>query len=231
MEEKQNSNQGLFSESEFAEEIEALNAEIDDINELYDTTREHLEAIKRNIHKGSLTFVQYQTANLVSMKTAKLNLLKEKIGIKKNIVDFRFKKENLAKDNENSDFNYIETLKKIAEEQRTTVTAEPKANDLPKNSSNIDDELDSVLEKNNIDVSIASSDALPSVIEENTSNETSIVYANDKHFYRVNEDFEILEDLGEDYDSVDISSGVETDEGLLVPNENGDVYLYLEVEE
>jgi len=74
-------------------ELALLNQTLKEIEDLYDETKEHFDAVRNSRTKGSLSFVHLQTANLVSLKNAKFQILKERISVRKNIADLSIKQK------------------------------------------------------------------------------------------------------------------------------------------
>jgi hypothetical protein len=72
----------LYNE-EFQVELSELDKEIKDLEDLYRETKVHLESIRNSKIRGSLTFIQSQTENLVGIKNTKITALKAKIAAKK----------------------------------------------------------------------------------------------------------------------------------------------------
>lgn len=81
-------------ELRFNDELDLLKQALNEADELYDEIKLHYDAIKNSTGRGTLSFVQNQTSSLVSLKTMKLQIIKEQIGIKKNIMDIEIKKKN-----------------------------------------------------------------------------------------------------------------------------------------
>jgi len=77
----------LLVKKNFQEELDKLDEVYDEINALYDETYEHFSEIKGSMTRGSLAFVHLQTSNLISLKTAKLSVLKDRVTIKKSMYD------------------------------------------------------------------------------------------------------------------------------------------------
>ena len=75
----------------FKDETELINKEISEIDSLYEEVKTHYDALKNSFAKGSLSFIEKQTSNLVSLKTAKSSLIKDRITIKKLCADFELK--------------------------------------------------------------------------------------------------------------------------------------------
>ncbi len=80
---------------EFNKELSEIEKVIQEVDSLYDETKEHFDEIRNARVKGSLIFIQGQTSNLISMKNTKASLIKEKVNIKKTIVDLDLKNKKV----------------------------------------------------------------------------------------------------------------------------------------
>ena len=67
----------------YDEDVEAINQELKDLDNLYNTSKAELDRIRTSRARGSLSFIHMQTANLISMKSQKLSLIKARQAIKK----------------------------------------------------------------------------------------------------------------------------------------------------
>jgi hypothetical protein len=93
------------------EEQDLIDSSIKDIDDLYAEVKEHLDHVKRSFSKGSLNFIQGQTSNLISLKTAKTNLISSRINIKKLEADLTLKKQ-ARESNENDSSQMVMNLAK-----------------------------------------------------------------------------------------------------------------------
>lgn len=91
------SSQMIFDKDLFNEELEIINEELKEIDDLYAEIKTHYDRVKNSSSKGSLTFVEKQTNNLISMKTTKLQYIKERANMKKTLSDLAFKQKNSDK--------------------------------------------------------------------------------------------------------------------------------------
>jgi len=179
--------ESMYDKSLFDDEMEMINKEIDELDSLYSELKGHFDAIKGSQARGSLSFVKDQTSNLISLKTAKLNYIKQKADMKKNITDFAFKEKNASKESsEGLDSFTAELYKKIANEFQYI----PDKHQLSKEAviydeSSIDQMLDDELTDLNID----------SIVESTTSieNDTiAVVYNEDDQSYTPIDDEETI---------------------------------------
>ena len=89
--------ESLDFSAQFDEELGMINDEIAAIDGLYTETKQHFDTVKNSNNRSVLGFIEKQTSNLVSIRGTKISLIKEKIGIKKTMAEFDFKKANLDK--------------------------------------------------------------------------------------------------------------------------------------
>lgn len=88
--------QNLSTEEMFADDIAQIDKDIAEMEQFYIDTKSHYDGIKNAQFKGSLQFIEKQTANLISIKNATIGMRKEKINIKKIIRDYQFKEKQLS---------------------------------------------------------------------------------------------------------------------------------------
>ena len=68
--------------TDYTDEMNSIDNVIHDLDTLYSESKDTLDQIKKARARGSLTFISNQTANLISLKAAKLQAIKEKVNIK-----------------------------------------------------------------------------------------------------------------------------------------------------
>ena len=132
--------ESLYSRDLFNDEMEMINNEIENLDDLYSELKGHFDSIKNSQARGSLSFIKDQTSNLIAIKTAKLNYIKQKADMKKNTTDFAFKEKTLSskETEEGVDSLTAEILKKIANEVKY-VQNDNKQNSVDVTSHNEDD--------------------------------------------------------------------------------------------
>ena len=112
----------------FQNELDQLNSVENELDELYYQVKEHYDSLVNTRGKISPSFIQGQTANLITMKTTKINIIKERVNLKRNIIDFGFKKQ--LRETENTGDEAIiqgllkQVLKSEADDKRTIIDAE-----------------------------------------------------------------------------------------------------------
>lgn len=139
----------------FEEDLALIDASINEMDELYEEIKDHFDSLKGTYARGSLNFIQGQTGNLISLKTAKFNLIKERVAIKKIQEDLRLKNENAKGDQASADQAIVtELLSKIL---KTSDVNKDNIIDVPQESEDSDDELlsrlDSLIDSGDITMS------------------------------------------------------------------------------
>lgn len=139
----------------FEEDLALIDASINEMDELYEEIKDHFDSLKGTYARGSLNFIQGQTGNLISLKTAKFNLIKERVAIKKIQEDLRLKNENAKGDQASADQAIVtELLNKIL---KTSDVNKDNIIDIPQESEDSDDELlsrlDSLIDSGDITMS------------------------------------------------------------------------------
>lgn len=80
----------------FKKELRQIKNTIDEIDELYNESKEFLDNIKRSTGaRGTLSFVHLQTANLINLRNSKLNALRDKVNLKKIVSELNIKNKAL----------------------------------------------------------------------------------------------------------------------------------------
>lgn len=99
-----------------------------DLENLYSQTKEHYDAMLNNRARGTLNFIQGQTSNLVSIKSAQIQVLREKSNLKRNILDSGFRKKSADKDSSSSVGVAMEIMRQLvksdADEKPTIIDVE-----------------------------------------------------------------------------------------------------------
>jgi hypothetical protein len=147
--------ESFFDKNLFKEEFTQLDEELKSIDNLYDEVKTHFDKIKNSNSRGSLTFIEKQTSNLVSLRSARLNVIKEKINIKRTSTDFKYKEKQLAKSNgENVDSISDAIYSRIAKDflynnNENTMQYSSNGNN-SKSESDIDKELEELLDEEDL---------------------------------------------------------------------------------
>ena len=210
-------NEKIFNKDDFLTDIQSIENEVSDIDNLYSEIKKHFDGIKNSQFKGSLSFIEKQTTNLVALKKAKLDLLNSKYNLKLRLIDTELKEKQInIKENSSNDSEFLaeELLKKLKNYSNI------ENNNL--DTENTDDEeyyedelseLNERAEKIGIDTSSILDDSKPDLsklnqdnrnIEENLDADWTVVYDEDsKSFLAVDSDYNIKQDLGIKYDVIE----------------------------
>ena len=98
----------------FKEEFDSLQELEDEYDNIYDQVKEHYDAISntRGV-RGALTFISAQTSNLINIRSAKSNVIRDRINLKKSLLEYDFKKNLHNHDNSTTEGIATELLKAI----------------------------------------------------------------------------------------------------------------------
>lgn len=218
-------------EGRFKDDIDLLQQELEDTNLLYDELKEHFDNIKNSRSPGALRFISDQTKSLISLKSHKISLIKEKISSKKMILelDMKIKSVNGSKGN-GGDLRAL--LAMINEEN--LVESSPELTVLY--NSNCDDEdIDDLLDKRLMDMekenkSIKEEDEDNIFEDDETSEdeeEVFIVVDMNGNKYVVNSDYEFQEG----YEDPDFEVKYDEDEegNIIAYDDDGNQYEIIEI--
>lgn len=240
----------LYDSEMFKEDLSLIDSEITAIDNLYDEVKKHYDLVKNAPSRGSLSFVEKQTTNLVNLKTAKLNYIKQRIDAKKTLTDFKYKDKQIdikqTSSESNSQFNEA-IYNKIME----TISYNAKSFNNNKdeeviNEEDIERELDESLDDSDLEVidSIIKNDTSKKSASEDEEDTTEEIIQNDEdsdedyvydkssgHFYKVDGDFNIIEDLGDNFDNIIEFYTEGEDEYALGDSDNTYLCVVIEDEE
>jgi len=249
--------QELYSKDLFDKEMDMIDAEIEELDSLFTELKTHFDGIKNSQARGSLSFIKDQTSNLISIKSAKLNYIKQRADMKKNLTDFAFKDKTISSKESTDGIDNIsaEIVKKIANEIKYVPVQNTKTIDTDE-ENNIDKLLDEELDDVNIDTIVEAGTNIEEV-EVNYNVETSTIDENEDLtntnleeaisdieeddnsiivvdldtllFYSINkDDFSIIDELGSIERIVD-STEIEGDTYAI--GESGTIYLTITFED
>lgn len=218
-----------YNEKIFNEDIDKISNEINEIESLYSEIKDHYDTVRNSYARGSLTFIERQTGNLVNLRMAKLNLIKERINIKKICTEFKFKdlqiQEKLKDDVEDIDVDSI--LLQLSEKINTISNNKEDNNSRKKelDEEDIDSILDERINDDKINKEIDSILSFETKDEDNNIDEDSTQIGVDKNnvFYEINSNNEIIHTLG------NIENIIKIDNDYAY-GESGNKYLYIEFE-
>lgn len=104
----------------FKEEFDSLQELEEEYDSIYEQVKEHYDAIAntRGV-RGSLTFISAQTSNLINIRSAKSNVIRDRINLKKSLLEYDFKKNLHNHDNSTAEGVATELLKAIINNEIT----------------------------------------------------------------------------------------------------------------
>jgi len=199
----------LYKTDLFQEDMNLINEEINNLDELYNELKTHFDGVKNSQSRGSLTFIKDQTSNLISIKTTKLNYIKQRADLKKNVTDFAFKEKSLSVKQDSSDVDTItaEIVKKLTSEFKYVSDQ----NDQSDNEENdIDQILDSELDNEDIGTIVENSTSIETIDIEYGDETTQIQET-------IDEDIDIQTNLDENTEEIEDNTidAVDLDTGLF----------------
>ena len=212
-----NEKETLYNSDMFDDDLSLIDSEIQAIDSLYDEVKRHYDLVKNSPSRGSLSFVEKQTTNLVNLKTAKLNYIKQRIDAKKSLTDFKYKDKSIdIKQNANdatSQFNEA-IYNKIMESMNYNPHSFTSMKSDISDEDDIDEELENSLDEKDLESinSIIKNDTSGSRNQEEETEDEELIQEKEEenvvydksngHFYNIDEDFNIIDDYGDSYDKI-----------------------------
>lgn len=133
-------------EEYFKEDLEAIEEELNkskEYSQIIDSEIKKLSAPSLGGNKGTTRYLIDIIENAVALQTQRQGLRKDRVAIKKNIMDYAMKfadDENDAADNTNE---VMEILNKLLENDKSNASIKK-----PLDNENLDDEIDTILDNN-----------------------------------------------------------------------------------
>lgn len=225
------------------EEISLLQKELKSVDELYDEVYGHYSKVKKGSSSGTLTFIEKQTANLISLKTSKVGIIQNIISAKKSDTDMELKIKKANEENGNTEGvngAILSGIYDLINENRKDTSFEDLINKKPIEQ---DIDVDSILseradeilaeeERIKAERQLDDSDEEPEVaIEEEveeTEDDVEIVFDINRTPYAIDSNSNIVED----YPMPTINIVEERTEGedLFFIDDNGTIYDVVEFE-
>lgn len=185
----------------FTEEMELLDKEMEDLDGLYKDTRAHYDRLLNTKSMSTLQFVQQQASNIISMKSNKMSLIKEKASLKRNLAELAIKefntnfKANGGGDGQDTQAILAGIYSMILNEKKDDLIAKTQE-DVKGTAMNETMDYDALMEERLKDIE---KDENPVVEEENQeevkeSTEHRYVVDLDKNIYCVDENYDLIED-------------------------------------
>lgn len=187
------------------EEYSMLLNELDSLTDLYDDAKKRLDMVAKTPTRSSPTFITNQTANLISIKEKRLNIIKELSNIKKSKMDIELKNfnaNNKLDDVQSGVSREILDIYRLLNKNDKSVLLEETINDTPVVEEPSDEEINKIFEARlELDVSNKKEKKKK---EQTLPSEYSIVCTKDKTLYIIDSDYNIIEDLDFDTSVIDI---------------------------
>lgn len=128
-------------------ELQLLEEELEENGKIYDQIKDHYDRIMNSRSSGALKFVTDQTGNVLKVRSDRIGIVKEMIGVKKLKAEMTIKEMNLNKD-EGGDGQINKVAKELYAMMKSDTRAGNITNLLSKNSeSKEESESDEVKEK------------------------------------------------------------------------------------
>ena len=140
-----NVNTEIDYKEKFKYESKLFKETLKQIDDLYKETKAHLDAIKNNRIPRSLNFINCQTTNLIALRNAKINILKERVNLKKVVEELKLK----VKDTESTaNSNLLNSIfSKLIKEENINEEYEDDNNEESYDEKDIENILDKKIKK------------------------------------------------------------------------------------
>ncbi|WCS68268.1 hypothetical protein Goe21_01580 [Bacillus phage vB_BsuM-Goe21] len=218
---------------DISKELSILQNELEKIDELYDETKEHYDKVKNSGSNGTLTFIEKQTSNLISLKTGKISIIQQIVNAKKTEADIALKNQRNQEGGDNSDIreivagvhDYILNNKK---DKKFSEIINKKESEISGGSQKNDEEdIDALLEARlKEEQNENNSEKEDTQIEE--VNEHQYVVDIDKNIYCLDSSYNIIEDAEIPDLQIEI---IEENGEYIARDENGKIYDVVEFTE
>jgi hypothetical protein len=181
---------------DITKELEMLYKELQENDKLFQEVKQHYDQVTKSRGSGTLGFIQNQTANLISLKSGRLNIIQQIINAKKIDAETKLKIANANKDNTGGD----EIIRKMADSMYDLIIRN-------KRDKSFDEILLDGTQKNSISIEEEDIDALLEArlkeeqeeekLENNKDEEKpkyTYVVDLEKNIYCIDENYNIIED-------------------------------------
>ena len=182
-----------------------LEDELESLDDLYKEAKNDLDNNRRFATRGSNTFIANQTANLISIKEKRLNIIKELTNIKKTQIDIKakeFSTNNKLEDNQTGFSKDVLDIYKLISGNMKLDSIETSEDKYKPELEYTDDEVEDILNER----------LNEGTVEENKKKKKkqrlpdgySIVVTENEEKYIVDEDYNIIEDCDFDLSLINI---------------------------
>lgn len=211
-------------------EYDRLIKELNDLDDLYEMAKKDLDTNRKYVTRGSNTFIANQTANLISIKEKRLNIIKELSNIKKNQIEIKAKEFNTNNKIEDNESGYskevLDIYKLLSGTNRIDLiqqSLEENPPELEYSDKELDDILNERINEGNIDNNIKKKK------EQKLPDGYSIVVTKDKEKYIIDSDYNIIEDCEYDLSLINIIKFDVVGEDEYGYDEEGNAYEVVEL--
>ncbi|AMS01226.1 hypothetical protein AR9_g142 [Bacillus phage AR9] len=218
---------------DISKELSILQNELEKIDELYDETKEHYDKVKNSGSNGTLTFIEKQTSNLISLKTGKISIIQQIVNAKKTEADIALKNQRNQEGGDNSDIreivagvhDYILNNKK--DKKFSEIINKQESEDISGSQKN-DEEVDALLEARLKEEQNESNSEKEETVIEEKINDYQYVVDMEKNIYCLDGDYNIIEDA----EIPDLQIEITEENGeYIAKDENGKIYDVVEFTE
>lgn len=211
-------------------EYQMLMEELDSLNSLYDEAKDRLDAVAKYPTKANPVFMASQTANLISIKEKRLNIIKELINIKKAKSELKakeFNANNKLEEIESGASREILELYRLLNKNDKSILLQTSIEDEDNTVEEIETDEDfEEIYKNAVDEEFSNNKKKTQKIPDGYK----VVCDEDKNLYIVDNDYNLIEeDIGVNLDLIKIVKFKEVDEETFGYDENGNAYEVVEV--
>lgn len=208
-------------------EYKMLMDELESLDSLYTEAKSRLDAVSKIPSRANPVFMASQTANLISIKEKRLNIIKELTNIKKAKMEMETKMftANNKLDEQNSGVSKdILDLYNLINGKNTDINIEE---DVEINQPT-DEEIDKIFEERLNEDNINKKNETKN--KQTLPSEYSIVCTKNKELYIIDSDYNIIDDLDFDTSVIKIVEfTINNDNEEIAVDEDGNVYEVVEI--
>jgi hypothetical protein len=188
-------------------EYNMLESELESLDLLFNDAKARLDAMSKYPTKSNPVFMASQTANLISIKEKRLNIIKELTNIKKSKMDMELKMftaNNKLEDQSTGVSKEILDIYRLLNKNDKSTLLEETINDNKEELINepSDEEIDRIFKERLSEDEKEKKDQTK--LEQTLPDEYSIVCTKDKTLYIIDEDYNIIDDCNFDTSVINI---------------------------
>ena len=193
-----------------------IDEELEVTESLYTELKNHFDGIKRSTSNGALTFISKQTPNLIALRKNKIDLIKEKNSITKNVIDSSIKLI-VEDENDNKDNEILKQLHQMLLSNNPSTYLESMEND---NEEITEEDMDNLLEARLEEINSKKEKTKSKPKEQKLKHKSyNFVIDTDYNLYAVDSDYNILEDEDIEYPDWEITFEEDEHGGIYALNQ------------